>query len=63
MAIILLIIFLAVAGWLVARSSNESTYGSNLEDYINANNPQNSGDIDRLTADYNLKQSKKGYHP
>ena len=62
MFVVALIVFLAVAGWLVARVSQENTYGSNLEDYINANRPQHSGDVERLTVEFNLKQSKKGYH-
>lgn len=53
MFIILLIICLAVAGVYIARS--QRTYGSSLEQYISDNNPQHSGDVERLTAEYNLK--------
>ena len=53
MFIILLMLFLAVAGVIVARS--ERTYGSSLEQYITDNNPQHSGDVERLTVEYNLK--------
>ena len=53
MFIILLMLFLAVAGVIVARS--QRTYGSSLEQYITDNNPQHSGDVERLTVEYNLK--------
>jgi len=57
MFIILLMLVLAVAGVIVARS--QRTYGSSLEQYIIDNNPQNSGDVERLTVEYNMK-SKEG---
>ena len=53
MFITLLIICLAVAGVWVARS--QRTYGSSLEQYIADNNPQNNGDVERLTVEYNMK--------
>lgn len=53
MFIILLMICLAVAGVWVARS--QKTYGSSLEQYIVDNHPQNSGDVERLTVEYNMK--------
>ena len=53
MFIILLMICLAVAGVWVARS--QRTYGSSLEQYITDNNPQNNGDVERLTVEYNMK--------
>ena len=34
------------------------TYGSSLEDYIMRNNPQHSGDVERLTVEYNMKVSR-----
>jgi hypothetical protein len=49
---------LAVAGVYVAKSAKASSYGSSLEQYIADNNPQHSGDVDRLTAEYNLKVSR-----
>lgn len=63
MFITLLIVFLAIAGWLVARTSDKNTYGSNLENYINSKHPQHSGDVDRLTNEFHWKQSKKGQYP
>ena len=33
------------------------TYGSALEEYIVRNNPKDPGDVDRLTRQYDLKQS------
>ena len=53
MFIILLMLGLAVAGVWVARS--QRTYGSSLEQYIIDNHPQNSGDVERLTVEYNMK--------
>lgn len=62
MVVVVIMIVLALAGWLIARSSNDNSYGSNLEDYIVANRPQHSGDVERLTVEFNLKQSKKEFH-
>lgn len=50
MFIVLLMVVLAVAGIYVARTSN--SYGSSLEEYITSRNPQNAGDIERLTTEY-----------
>lgn len=57
MFIILLMLGLAVAGVWVARS--QRTLGSSLEQYITDHNPQNTGDVERLTVEYNMK-SKEG---
>jgi len=57
MFVILLMLVLAVAGVWVARS--QRTLGSSLEQYIVDNNPQNNGDVERLTVEYNMK-SKRG---
>lgn len=54
----LIIIGLAYAGYRIAKSSNNTSYGSNLEQYIVMHNPQHSGDVERLTAEYNMKVSK-----
>jgi hypothetical protein len=48
---------LAVAGVIVARS--QRTLGSSLEQYIIDNNPQHTGDVERLTVEYNMK-AKEG---
>ena len=53
MFIILLMLGLAIAGVIVARS--QRTYGSSLEQYITDNHPQNNGDVERLTVEYNMK--------
>ena len=58
MLISLTIIGLAYAGYRVAKSSHNTTYGSSLEYYITSKNPQHSGDVDRLTVEYNMKVSK-----
>jgi hypothetical protein len=38
------------------------TYGSDLEKYIVSNNPQHTGDVERLTQEYNQRNSKKEWH-
>ena len=58
MLIGLLMLGLAYAGYRIAKSSKTSDYGSSLEQYITDRNPQHSGDVERLTAEYNLKVSK-----
>ena len=40
--------------------SKPQTYGSGLEYYIVKNNPQNAGDVDRLTREYQTK-NQDGY--
>jgi hypothetical protein len=45
---------------LLESFSKPTTYGSGLEYYIVSNNPQNEGDVDRLTREYHLKSSQ-GY--
>ena len=37
------------------------TYGSALEEYIVRNAPQNSCDVDRLTRQFDMKQSGRGW--
>jgi len=54
----LLMLGLAYAGYRVAKSSNNATYGSSLEHYITSRNPQHSGDVERLTVEYNMKVSR-----
>lgn len=49
---------LAYAGYRIAKSSNKSDYGSGLEYYITSRNPQHSGDVERLTVEYNMKVSR-----
>jgi len=58
MLITLLIIVLAYAGYKVAKTSNDTSYGSSLEQYITERNPQHSGDVERLTVEYNMKISR-----
>lgn len=40
---------------LAEAFSKPQTYGSELEYYIVSNNPQNEGDIDRLTREYHAR--------
>jgi hypothetical protein len=53
-----LLLGLAYAGYRVVKSSKTSSYGSSLEHYITSHNPQHSGDVERLTVEYNLKVSR-----
>ena len=38
--------------------SKPQTYGSALEYYIVSNNPQNEGDVDRLTREFEKRNSE-----
>lgn len=38
--------------------ARNSTYDTALEDYIIANNPQSTADVERLTRQYNLAVQK-----
>lgn len=58
MLIGLIMLALAYAGYRIAKSSRNTTYGSSLEDYIASHNPQHSGDVERLTVEYNMKVSR-----
>lgn len=33
-----------------------NNYGSELENYINSRNPQNEGDVERFTREYNYSR-------
>jgi multidrug resistance efflux pump len=56
MFIALLALALLVLGVVVAN--DQRTYGSSLEEYISSHNPQHSGDVERLTVEYNQKVSR-----
>jgi hypothetical protein len=56
MFIALLALALLVLGVIVSR--DQVTYGSSLEEYITSRNPQHSGDVERLTVEYNMKQKE-----
>ena len=58
MLIGLLIIVLAYAGYRIAKSSKNNSYGSSLENYITSRNPQHSGDVERFTVEYHMKVSR-----
>ena len=58
MLICLLMLGLAYAGYRVAKSSKNTSYGSSLEYYITSRNPQHSGDVERLTVEYNMKVAR-----
>ena len=51
------IAMVGLIGPLVALASQSNTYGSRLEEYIVSKNPQDVGDIERLTYEFHRKQS------
>ena len=63
-SILLTVCLIAVVGIIgplfAMATEKQSTYGSQLEEYIVGNNPQDISDVERLTAQYD-RQSKKGY--
>ena len=40
----------------------KNRYGSDLEEYIISRNPTNTGDVERLTLEYNSKMNKHIYY-
>lgn len=55
---LLSILTVAAVGVIVGiAATNDRTYGSDLEQYIASNNPQNIGDIDRLTKEFDRKNA------
>lgn len=56
----ILLIIIGVVTWLATLK--EKTYGSSLEQYIVDHNPQHSGDVERLTVEYHMKNSRKEWH-
>jgi hypothetical protein len=47
-----------ILGMLIAfLGLSPDTYGTELEKYINSRNPQDAGDIERLTYEFHRKQS------
>ena len=53
--LVVLLGFIALVGSFVFESKS---YGSSLEQYITSHNPQHSGDVERLTVEYNQKVSR-----
>ena len=49
-----------VLGALIPALANDTpnTYGSKLEEYIVSNNPKNTGDVERLTREFEQKQKQ-----
>lgn len=58
MGVLLSIIAVAVVG-LMGYLLKPETYGSDLERYIVNRNPQNAGDVERLTFEFNQKLSEE----
>jgi hypothetical protein len=49
------LVLLIIGIVLPAFASTNSTYGSELEDYIVSNNPKDTSDVERLTKEYDQK--------
>lgn len=49
-----------VVGALIPALANDrpNTYGSKLEEYIVSNNPKDTGDVERLTREFEQKQKQ-----
>ena len=49
-----------IIGPLIALiAENQATYGSDLEQYINSRNPQDTADVERIARDYHLSSAKR----
>jgi hypothetical protein len=49
-----------IVGPLIAMATkSQSTYGSDLEQYIVSRNPQDTADVERIARDYHLASSKR----
>lgn len=49
-----------ILSWVKSlAASKQQTYGTDLETYIVANNPQNNGDVDRLTRLYDQRMTSR----
>ena len=61
MSALLISIILALAGVGIGLIGmfRETTYGRELESYIISRNPQNAGDVERLTVEYQREQDRK----
>ena len=46
---------------LLGDFNKPQTYGTALEEYIVRHSPQNSCDVDRLTRQFEIQQSGKGW--
>lgn len=53
-----------IVGWvksLAQQFEKPTTYGSELEYYIVSNNPNDACDVDRLTREYEARNSLRGW--
>lgn len=53
-----------IVGWvksLAEQYQKPQTYGSALEAYIVANQPQDACDVDRLSREFDAKMSQRSY--
>ena len=49
-----------IVGPLIAiATKSQSTYGSDLEQYITSRNPQDTADVERIAREYHLASSKR----
>jgi len=52
------LVLLIIGAVIPAFTGTSSTYGSELEDYIVKNNPNNTADVERLTREYDIKSKR-----
>lgn len=46
---------------IVEKFQKPRSYGSELENYITSHNPRDTGDVDRLTREFDTKISNGGF--
>jgi hypothetical protein len=56
--LIMALVLLVVGAVMPAIANTKSTYGSELEQYINSRNPCDPADVERLTKEYDQKSQK-----
>ena len=53
------LVLLIISAVIPAFTDNkQSTYGSELENYINSHNPRDTADVERLTKEYDQKAQR-----
>lgn len=60
LGVIIAALVILIIGALIPAIADEkpTTYGSKLEEYIVSNNPKNTGDVERLTREFDEKQKQ-----
>ena len=51
------------SGWrFITDWLQKNSYESQLEEYITRSNPQDVGDVDRLTKEFEMKNNRDGWY-